>query len=85
MELTLEFRVFQISNHLLAFMNHHSYVPLSELVCRTHDTAMQTQSQGHTSRSWNSAKWDMAVLQTAVLFKPILSAIFVTIATLTFK
>ena len=30
---------------------------------------MQTQSQGHTSRSWDSAMGDMAVLQTAVFFR----------------
>ena len=29
---------------------------------------MQTQSQGLTSRSWDSEAGDMAVLQTAVLF-----------------
>ena len=28
---------------------------------------MQTQSQGHTSRSWDSVAGDLAVLQTAVL------------------
>ena len=40
---------------------------LSELVCKTHDSAMQTQSQGHTLRSWNSTTVDKAVLQIAVL------------------
>ena len=52
---------------LLGFIKRHSNVPLSELVCRNHDSAMQTQNQGHTSRSWDSAAGDMAVLQTAVL------------------
>ena len=52
----------------MLFIKLHSNVPLSELVCRIHDSAMQTKSQGHTLRSWNSATGDMAVLQTAVLF-----------------
>ena len=34
------------------FIELHSYVPLSEAVCRTHDSATQTQDQGHSSRSW---------------------------------
>ena len=29
---------------------------------------LQTQSQGHTSRSWDSVMGDKAVLQTAVMF-----------------
>ena len=29
---------------------------------------MQTQSQGHTSRSWDSVAGDMAVLQTALCY-----------------
>ena len=40
-------------------------------MCRTHDSAMQTQSQGLTSRPWDSAAGDMAVLQTSVLFSMI--------------
>ena len=28
-------------------------VPLSEAVCRTNDSTMQTQDQDHTSRSWD--------------------------------
>ena len=52
----------------MIFIKLHSNVPLSELVCKTHDSAMQTQSQGHTlNKVWNSAAGDMAVLQTAVL------------------
>ena len=35
---------------------------------RTHDSAMQTQSQVHTSRLWDSAAGDLAVRQTSVLF-----------------
>ena len=30
-----------------------SNIPLSETVCRTHDSATQTQGQGHSSRSWD--------------------------------
>ena len=37
----------------------HSNVPLSKTVCRTHDSAMQTQGQDQTSRS---AARDLAVL-----------------------
>ena len=58
-----------LTNRLLDFHWHHSNVPLFELVYRTHDSAMQTQSQGHTSKSWDFAVGDMAVLQTAVLFQ----------------
>ena len=32
---------------------------------------MQTQIQGHTSRSWDSAEGDMAVIQTALLLNNI--------------
>ena len=60
-EFTLELCVCSISPYL--YLN----VPLIELVCRIHDSAMQ--SQGHTSWSWISAMGDMAVLQTAFLFK----------------
>ena len=35
------------------FIKLHPNVPLSEVVCRTNDSATQTQGQGHTSRSWN--------------------------------
>ena len=35
------------------FIKLHPNVPLSEMVCRTNDSATQTQGQGHTSRSWN--------------------------------
>ena len=49
------------------FIKFHLNVSLIELVCRIHDSAMQTQSQGHTSRSWNSVVGNMAVLQTAAL------------------
>ena len=38
------------SSICLIFINHHSNVPLSKLVCRVHDSA--TQTQGHSSRSW---------------------------------
>ena len=33
------------------FIKLQSNVPLSETVCRIHDSALQTQGQGHTSRS----------------------------------
>ena len=61
----------------MIFNKLHPNVNLSEtmsktndsatLVCKINDSAMQTQSQGHTLSSWNSAVWGMAVLQTAVL------------------
>ena len=51
----------------MIYIKLHLNVPLSEFVCRTHDSAIQTQRQGHNSRSWNSAAGDLAVLQTAVL------------------
>ena len=46
---TLEFRVHFISPELF---NLFSTVPLSGTICRTNDSATQTQSQGHTSWSW---------------------------------
>ena len=49
------------------FIKLHLNVPLCEFVYRTDDSAMQTQRQGHTSRSWNSAAGDLAVLQTVLL------------------
>ena len=64
MGVTLEFCVF---SYLLNPLNDF-HKTSSELMCRTHDSAMQTQSQGHTLKSWNSAAGDMAVLQTATLF-----------------
>ena len=35
------------------FIKLHTNVPLSEVVCRTNDSVMQTQGLGHTSRSRN--------------------------------
>ena len=35
------------------FSKLHSNNHLSETVCRTHDSARQTQGQGHTSKSWD--------------------------------
>ena len=35
------------------FIKLHPNVPLSEVVCIANDSAMQTQGQGHTSRSWD--------------------------------
>ena len=64
---TLEFRVCSISPEPFEGFSLNSNVPLSEFVCRSDDSAMQTQSKGHTSRSWYSALGDLAVLQTAVL------------------
>ena len=49
------------------YIKLHSNVPLSKTVCRTHDSSMHTQAQGHTSRLWDSAAGDLAVLPTAVL------------------
>ena len=40
-------------NPLIFFIKLYPDVPLIERVCRTHDSAMQTQGQGHTSRSWD--------------------------------
>ena len=37
----------------MIFIKLHPNVPLSEMVYRTHYLAMQTQSQGHTLRSWD--------------------------------
>ena len=55
MGFTLKFRVCSyLLNHLNGIIKLQSKVTLSELVCRTHDSVMQTQSQGHTLRSWNS-------------------------------
>ena len=65
MGITLDVRVCSISSEPNKL---HSNVPLSDLVYITHDSAMQTQSQGHTSRSWDSAAGDAAVFQTALLF-----------------
>ena len=39
-----------------------SFVPLSETVCRTHDSATLTQGQGYTSMLWDSAAEDLTVL-----------------------
>ena len=47
----------------------HSAVPLGKTVCRTHDSVTLTQGQGYTSMLWDSAAGDLAVLQTAVLFR----------------
>ena len=47
----------------------HSTFPLGETVCRTQDSATLTQGQGYASMLWDSAARDLAVLQTAVLFK----------------
>ena len=33
------------------FSFNFAQIPLRETVCRTNDSAMQTQDQGHTSRS----------------------------------
>ena len=43
----------------MIFIKLHPNVPLNEMVCRIHDSDMQTQDQG---------QGDLAVLQTAVLF-----------------
>ena len=43
--------VFPDHTHLLFFIKPHSNLPLLEIVCRTHDSATQTQYQCHTSRS----------------------------------
>ena len=45
---TLEFRVHSIS---AIFIKLHPNVPLSETMYRTYDSSMQTEGQGHTSRS----------------------------------
>ena len=50
------------------FVKLHSTVLLGETVCRTHDLATLTQGQGYLSMLWDSAAWDLAALQTAVLF-----------------
>ena len=65
----LDFRVLQISSTICyIFIKQHANVPVSELVCRTHDSAMQTLTQCHTSRSWDSAAEDMVAPQIAVLY-----------------
>ena len=51
----------------MIFIKLHSYAPLCERVNRTPDSAMQTQGQGHTSMSCDSAAGDLVVFQTAVL------------------
>ena len=50
------------------FVKLHGTVPLGETVCRTRDSATLTQGHGYVSMLWDSAAWDLAVLQTAVLF-----------------
>ena len=47
-------------------IKRHSNVPLSELVNRTHDSAMQTRNQGHTLRSMSSAAEAFSVPHTVV-------------------
>ena len=55
MEFTLEFHVRSINSLTLwtIVIKLHPNVSLSETVCRTHKLVMQTQGQGHTSRSWD--------------------------------
>ena len=53
MAFTLHFRVSSISPEPFERFSFkfHLNVPLSETVCRTHNLAMQSEGQGHTSRS----------------------------------
>ena len=46
------------------FIKFHPNVPLNKVVCRTNDSAMEFQTQGHTSGSWN-------LLLNFVSFKPL--------------
>ena len=67
---TLEFRVRSISPEPFErFSLNFTQIFLSVSWCANPLlSAMQTQSQGHTSRSWDSVAGDLAVLQTAVLY-----------------
>ena len=67
---TVELRVRFISpKHFERFSLIFTQMFLSETVCRTYDSATQTQTEGLTSRSWDSAAGGLAVLLTAVLLK----------------
>ena len=61
-------------------LNFTQNVPLNETVCSSHDSAMQSQGQGLTSRSWDSVAEDLAVLQTAVLIVNFLLTRFLKVA-----
>ena len=46
----------------MIFIKLHPNVPHSETVCRMYDSATLTQGKGYTSRLWDSAAGDLAVL-----------------------
>ena len=43
----------QVENLVRSSLVFEKTRSLIEMLCRTHDSAMQTQSQGHTLRSWD--------------------------------
>ena len=50
--LPLNFMSFKYPQPFVRFSLNITNVPLGDLVCRIHDSAMQTQSLGHTSGHW---------------------------------
>ena len=67
MGLPLNFVPFKFPQTFVRFSLNVTQMFLSVSWCARPMTTMQ--SQGHTSKSWDSAAGDIAVLQTAVLYK----------------